>query len=49
MRKLSQAEISLYRADGYVRLPGFFSAAEIEPLRSACHAATLGGALMALA
>ena len=50
MRKLSQAEISLYRADGYVRLPGFFSAAEIEPLRSACHAdPTLGGALMALA
>lgn len=50
MRKLSQAEIAQYHADGYVCLPGFFAAAEIEPLRQACLAdPSLGGALMALA
>ena len=50
MRSLSQAEIARYHGDGYVRLPGFFSADEIEPLRRAClDDPSLGGALMALA
>ena len=50
MRKLSRAEIAQYHKDGYVCLPGFFAAQEIEPLRRACRDdPSLGGALMALA
>jgi len=47
---LTDAEIAQYHEDGYVRLAGFFSPDEIEPLRRAClDDPSLGGALMALA
>ena len=33
--RLTADQIEAYRRDGFVALPGFFSAAEIEPLRRA--------------
>jgi hypothetical protein len=43
-RPLSGAEIAAFHRDGYVSLPGFFSGAEIEPLRRAClDDPTIGG------
>jgi ectoine hydroxylase len=50
MRTLSQAEIAQYHNDGYVLLPGFFTAEEIEPLRRSClDDPSIGDALMAIA
>ena len=48
--RLSAAELASYERDGFLRLPGFFSAAEIEPLASACRAdPEVEGALLAVA
>jgi hypothetical protein len=49
-RPLTSDEIAAYHRDGFVFLPGFFGAAEIEPLRQSCLADPLvGGNLVALA
>lgn len=49
-RPVTPAEVASYHRDGFVLLPGFFSAAEIEPLRRACHADPMvGGNLVAIA
>src|SRR5439155_18223829 len=48
--RLSPAELASYERDGFLRLPEFFSAAEIEPLASACRAdPEVEGALLAVA
>ncbi|HEX4568944.1 MAG TPA: phytanoyl-CoA dioxygenase family protein [Dongiaceae bacterium] len=48
--RLTGDQIEAYRRDGFVALPGFFAAAEIEPLRRACLAdPEIEGALWALA
>jgi hypothetical protein len=48
--RLSAEQIAAYRRDGFVALPGFFAAEEIEPLRRACLAdPEIEGALWALA
>ena len=48
--RLTADQIEAYRRDGFVALPGFFAAAEIEPLRRACLAdPEIEGALWALA
>src|SRR3546814_9403167 len=50
IRPLTADEVAAYHRDGFVFLPGFFSAAEIEPLRQSCLADPLvGGNLVALA
>ena len=47
---LSAEQIAAFHRDGYVIVPGFFSAEEIEPLRSACLAdPSIGGKLRAIA
>jgi len=49
-RPLSAAAIADFHRDGYVIVPGFFAAAEIEPLRQACLAdPTIGGRIRAVA
>lgn len=49
-RPLSADEIAAYHRDGFVLLPGFLAADEIEPLRRACLAdPTIGGNLVAVA
>jgi len=48
--RLTANQIEAYRRDGFVALPGFFAAEEIEPLRRACLAdPEIEGALWALA
>ena len=48
--RLTADQIEAYRRDGFVALPGFFAAEEIEPLRRACLAdPEIEGALWALA
>ena len=48
--RLTTDQIEAYRRDGFVALPGFFTAEEIEPLRRACLAdPEIEGALWALA
>jgi ectoine hydroxylase len=48
--RLTPAEIEAYRRDGFLHLPGFIGAADIEPLRQACLAdPEVEGALWALA
>ena len=47
---LTPRDIALYERDGFVVLPGFFSAEEIAPLREACLAdPTIGGRIRAVA
>lgn len=47
---LTPRDIAVYERDGFVVLPGFFSDAEIAPLRDACRAdPSIGGRLRALA
>ena len=49
-QRLTANQIGAYRRDGFVVLPGFFAAEEIEPLRRACLAdPEIEGALWALA
>ena len=49
-RPLSAEQIAAFHRDGYVIVPGFFTAEEIEPLRSACLAdPSIGGKLRAIA
>ena len=48
IRPLTADEVAAYHRDGFVFLPGFFGAAEIEPLRQSCLADPLvGGNLVA--
>ena len=49
-RPLSAEQLAAFHRDGYVIVPGFFTAEEIEPLRSACLAdPSIGGKLRAIA
>ena len=49
-RPLSAEQIAAFHRDGYVIVAGFFTAEEIEPLRSACLAdPSIGGKLRAIA
>src|ERR1700679_1772749 len=48
--RLEPRQIALFERDGFVVIPGFFSGAEIAPLREACIAdPTIGGRLRAVA
>jgi ectoine hydroxylase len=48
--RLSPEDLAAYERDGFVRLPGFFSVEEIEPLAQACRAdPEVEGALLAVA
>jgi ectoine hydroxylase len=48
--RLEQRQVALFERDGFVVIPGFFSDAEIAPLREACIAdPTIGGRLRAVA